>query len=226
MLSLGVFHLHSVSSGIMKISCIVPLALSIPHDDLCSHINLGLITQLQVCYYQSSFFIIASYKLYKKSGMHQCQHLNPLSLSLFLAYAKPLLRWILIATLVALLRPSSAEVTTLPDPASHVDLQLFLPILIPVLCNCTPCKSGLFKLSFSRSTGNITLKAEGSLSTKAQTLGLKEAITRVWKVRTVTFVTSQLIWQGLRAKSLPPSVPPSSVYVCMYAFWLLLHSFY
>lgn len=81
--NLGVFHLHSVSSGVMRISCIVPLALSIPHDDLCSHINLGLITQLQVCYYQSSFFIIASYKLYKKSGMYQCQHLNPLSLSLF-----------------------------------------------------------------------------------------------------------------------------------------------
>ena len=110
MVSLGVFYLHSVSSGIKKISCIVPLALSIPHDDLCSHINLGLITQLQVCYYHSSSFIIASYELYKKSGMHQCQHLNLLSLSVFRAYAKPLLRWILIATLVALLRPSSAEV--------------------------------------------------------------------------------------------------------------------
>lgn len=149
MVRLGVFHLHSVPSGVMKISCIVPLALSIRHDDLCSHINLGLITQLQVCYYQSSSFIIASYELYKKSRMHQCQQLNPVSLSLFRVYAKPLLRWILMATLVALLRPSSAEVTTLPAPASHLDSQLFLTILIPVLYNCTPCKSGLFKSSFS-----------------------------------------------------------------------------
>lgn len=148
MVNLDVFHLHSVSSGVMKISCIVPLVLSIPHDGLCSHINLDLITQLQVCYYQSSSFIIASYEPYKKSGMHQCHQLTPLSLSLSRAYAKPLLRWILIATLVALPCPSLAEVTTLPAPTSHVDSQLFLPILIPVLCNCTPYKSGLFKSSF------------------------------------------------------------------------------